>query len=49
VVDEVLQQLEDKGLDSLSPNPERPFGDLARPRKQEICAAINRLRTLRVL
>ena len=49
VVAEVLQQVEDQGLDSLSPNPEKPFGDLARPRKQEICAAINRLRTLRVL
>ncbi len=49
VVDEVLQQVEDQGLDSLSPNPEKPFGDLARPRKQELCAAVNRLRTLRVL
>ncbi len=49
LVDGVLKQMEDKGLDVLSPNPERPFGDLARPRKQEICAAINRFRNLRML
>ncbi|MBI2200450.1 MAG: hypothetical protein HYU43_00725 [Armatimonadetes bacterium] len=44
VVDTDMAQ---KGLDVLVPL-EAPGGDLARPRRQEIAAALNRLRTLRV-
>lgn len=44
VVDTDMAQ---RGLDVLVPL-EAPGGDLARPRRQEIAAALNRLRTLRV-
>jgi hypothetical protein len=47
-VEEILREVYDKNLDVLSPSRDRPAGDLALPRKEEICAAINRLRTLRV-
>ena len=40
--------LADEGLEALSPFPE-PVGDLVRPRRFEVAAALNRLRTLEVL
>lgn len=50
-VREILALLEteiaQRGLDVFSP-PEMPAGDYARPRRQEIAAVFNRLRTLRV-
>ena len=45
VVEEVLKDIEGKGLDCLSP---KPVGDYARFRGLELAFAINRLRTLRV-
>jgi predicted ABC-class ATPase len=45
IVDSVLKEVEEKGLDVLSP---RPVGDFAGFRNLELAAAINRLRTLRV-
>lgn len=48
VVDEVYEQLEQDGLDSLSPFRGRHPGYLALPRKQEVFAAINRIRGLKV-
>lgn len=47
-VEEILREVYDGSLDVLSLSRDRPAGDLALPRKEEICAAINRLRTLRV-
>ncbi len=49
VVEELLQEVYGHSLDILSPSGQRPVGDLALPRKEEICAAINRLRTLQVM
>jgi predicted ABC-class ATPase len=40
--------LADEGLDALSPYRE-PVGDIVQPRRHELAAALNRLRTLRVL
>lgn len=45
IVDSVLRDVEEKGLDVLNP---RPVGDFAGFRKLELAAAINRLRTLGV-
>jgi predicted ABC-class ATPase len=45
VIDRVMKDIEEKGLDVLNP---RPIGDYARFRGLELAAAINRLRTLRV-
>lgn len=47
-VEQVLREVYTSSLDILSHSPDRPAGDLALPRKEEICAAVNRLRTLRV-
>ena len=44
-VEALERELDERGLDVLTPSP---FGDLARPRRFEIAAALNRLRTLRV-
>ena len=46
IVEAVLKDIEEKGLDVLSPT--RPVGDYARFRGLELAAAINRLRTLSV-
>ncbi len=50
VLDEVECFLDDEGLDALDPYPRpgRHPGALARPRRFEIAAAINRLRELRI-
>jgi predicted ABC-class ATPase len=47
-VEQVLREVYNSSLDILSHSPDRPAGDLALPRKEEVCAAVNRLRTLRV-
>ena len=46
-IDELLHRIDEKGLDWLSPHRGHP-GHLARPRRHEILAAINRHRGLRV-
>ena len=46
-IDELLHRLDEKGLDWLSPHRGHP-GHLARPRRHEILAAINRYRGLQV-
>ena len=46
VIKEVLREIEENGLEILSPTRGHP-GELALPRKYEIAAAINRLRTLK--
>ena len=46
-VDRVLEEIDANGLDVVSPFEGHP-GELALPRKQEICAAVNRFRKLRV-
>jgi hypothetical protein len=43
-LDALEAELDREGLDCLSRRP----GDLARPRRHEVAAALNRLRTLRV-
>jgi hypothetical protein len=43
-----MEEVEREGLDLLSPYP-TPVGDLALPRSQELAAAVNRLRSLRVV
>jgi hypothetical protein len=48
MVDGMLSRIREKGLDSLSPFAGRHPGNLALPRKQEICAALNRWRRLQV-
>jgi predicted ABC-class ATPase len=50
VLDAVEALLDEKGLDVLDPfhRPERHPGNLARPRRFEIAAAINRLRSVRM-
>ncbi|MFL0197203.1 ABC-ATPase domain-containing protein [Clostridium sp. WILCCON 0269] len=47
VVDKLYKQIEDFGLESISPYADHP-GNLALPRKHEFCAAINRYRGLKV-
>lgn len=48
LVEEILEQIDSKGLDSISPFYGKHPGNLAFVRKQEICAAINRYRKLQV-
>jgi len=43
----VESDISQRGLDALEP-ADAPVGDLARPRRQEMAAALNRLHTLRV-
>jgi hypothetical protein len=45
ILDAVMADIDREGLDALDP---RPVGDLARFRRYELAAALNRLRTLRV-
>ncbi len=47
LIDSLYETIEQKGLDGLSSFRGHP-GDLAKPRKQELFAALNRLRSLRV-
>ena len=46
LVDELYERIEEKGLDAISPFFGQHPGDLALPRKLELAAAVNRLRTL---
>ena len=46
-IDELLHRIDEKGLDWLSLHRGHP-GHLARPRRHEILAAVNRHRGLRV-
>jgi len=48
VLEAILRDIEKKGLDVISPFGREPVGDHALPRKFEIAAAINRMRTLKV-
>ncbi|GGE26114.1 ATPase [Marinithermofilum abyssi] len=48
LVDDLYQRMEKEGLDVISPFRGQHPGDLALPRKLEVAAAVNRLRTLRV-
>lgn len=48
IIDTGIKKIEENGLDILSPFANQPYGDFAKPRKYEIAAAINRLRTLKV-
>jgi len=51
VLDRLEATLAERGLEELTPYGRRGRhpGNLARPRRQEVAAALNRLRTLRVL
>jgi len=46
ILDLIEKQLDEKGLEAMLPNL---AGDFARPRRHELAAALNRLRTLEVL
>ena len=48
LVDELYERIEEKGLDVISPYFGQHPGDLALPRKLELAAAVNRLRTLSI-
>jgi len=48
IIDKVLQDIDKKGLDVISPFRGQHPGDLALPRKVEIAAAINRFRKLKI-
>ncbi len=46
IIEQLEQVIDKNGLEAVSPNPQQPRGDFARPRPMEVAAAINRLRTL---
>ncbi|WP_338055900.1 hypothetical protein [Tetragenococcus osmophilus] len=46
-VDQIYNYIDRKGLDAISPYSGHP-GNLALPRKQEFCAALNRYRGLKI-
>ncbi|WP_077624418.1 ABC-ATPase domain-containing protein [Sediminibacillus massiliensis] len=48
LLDEIEGQIADKGLASFAPFPDQHPGDLARPRRFEIAATLNRIRTANV-
>ena len=50
ILDAIESLLDERGLEALSParRGDQHPGNLARPRRYEIAAAINRLRTLRI-
>lgn len=48
VIEQLYDEIEQKGLDVISPYAGQHPGDLALPRKQELAGAINRMRTLHV-
>ncbi|PTX63313.1 putative ABC-class ATPase [Melghirimyces profundicolus] len=49
LIEAIYAEIGQKGLDVISPFKGQHPGDLALPRKHEVAAAVNRLRTLRVL
>lgn len=48
VVEKIEEQIDEKGLASFTINPNRHPGELARPRKYEIAAVFNRMRTAKM-
>ncbi|MDY0406341.1 ABC-ATPase domain-containing protein [Virgibacillus sp. 179-BFC.A HS] len=48
LLDEIETQMDAKGLASFTPHPHQHPGDLARPRRYEIAAVLNRMRTAKV-
>lgn len=48
IIDSVMEDIAQKGLDAVSPSFGRHPGEMAMPRKYEIAAAFNRLRSLTV-
>ncbi|SDK48072.1 ABC-ATPase domain-containing protein [Sediminibacillus albus] len=48
LLDAIELQMDEKGLGSFAPFPEQHPGDLARPRRFEIAATLNRMRTAKV-
>ena len=48
LLDLIEQQIDEKGLGSLTMFPDQHPGELARPRRFEIAAALNRIRTLKI-
>ncbi|MFC4075864.1 ABC-ATPase domain-containing protein [Salinithrix halophila] len=48
LIDNLYEEIDRSGLDTISPFRGQHPGDLALPRKLELAAAVNRLRTLRV-
>ncbi|WP_053217071.1 ABC-ATPase domain-containing protein [Virgibacillus senegalensis] len=48
LLDAIEAQIEQKGLASFAPFPDQHPGDLARPRRFEIAATLNRMRTAKV-
>ncbi len=49
IIDQLDSLIDNRGLEAILPNPKKPRGDFARPRPLEVAAAINRLRTLKVV
>ncbi|MUV36664.1 hypothetical protein JNUCC1_00467 [Lentibacillus sp. JNUCC-1] len=49
MLDEIESQIDQKGLASFTPFPKQHPGDLARPRRHEIAAVFNRMRTALVI
>lgn len=48
LLDNINEQMDQKGLATYTAHPDQHPGDLARPRRFEIAAVLNRIRTLRV-
>jgi len=48
ILDELYRRIHAEGLDAISRYPGKHPGDLALPRKMEVAAAINRMRTLKI-
>jgi hypothetical protein len=48
IVEELFREVYDQGLDILSAQSDKPIGDLVLLHREEICAAVNRLRALRI-
>ncbi|QHE51167.1 ABC-ATPase domain-containing protein [Pontibacillus sp. HMF3514] len=48
LLDEIEKQMDTKGLASFTPFPQQHPGDLARPRRHEIAATLNRMRSSQV-
>ncbi|MYL32547.1 ATPase [Pontibacillus yanchengensis] len=48
LLDEIEHQMDEKGLSSFTPFPDQHPGDLARPRRHEVAATLNRLRIAKV-
>ncbi|WP_407269992.1 ABC-ATPase domain-containing protein [Radiobacillus sp. PE A8.2] len=49
LLDKIERQLDESGLSSFAPYPNQHPGDLARPRRFEIAATLNRIRTAKVI